>query len=68
MRVDYKEPTAHLLIRPQDVKPIFLSLIAPKVRATEGTTVVSSESVWDQPKKFYSQKTKILWAKYVTFA
>ena len=58
---------AHLLIRPQDVKPNFLSLIAPKIRATQGTTVVSLESVWDQPKNFYSQKTEILLAKYATF-
>ena len=59
--------SAHLLIPPQDVKPTFLSLIAPKIRATQGTTVVSLESVWDPPKIFYTQKTEILWAKYATF-
>ena len=58
---------AHLLRPPQDVKPNFSSLIAPKVQATQGTTVVSLESVWDHPKNFYSQKTNFLWAKYATF-
>ena len=61
------EAVAHLLRPPQDVKPNFSSLIASKVRATQGTTVVSLESVWDHPKNFYSQKTEILWAKYATF-
>ena len=47
---------AHLLRPPQDVKKDFMRLIAPNVRASQGTTVVLIKKESDITKKVFAAK------------
>ena len=49
---------AHLLRPPQDVKKDFMRLIAPNVRASQGTTVVLIKKSLASPKKFLQPKKR----------
>ena len=59
--------TAQWLQKAQLIRQNFLSLTAFKDRTNPVINVSQVKSGWDPPKSFYGEKTKILWAKYVTF-
>ena len=59
--------TAHLQDPRSKVRPKCLSLIAGSNRTSPGINLVALIIVWDYPKNFYGEKTKIFWAKNVTF-